>query len=109
MMMITTVDIQPSENVFGIEDMVSYALQHEFVLGARAFEYNDTFVLAILATPFCLKSERDNAKLQLTESLKSLLGDKNFIITFDMQVYRNVQNELDEQKKAYLLNLAKQR
>ncbi len=109
MTMITTVDIQPSENVFGIEDMVSYALQHEFVLGARAFEYNDTFVLAILATPFYLKSERDNAKLQLTESLKSLLGDKNFIITFDMQVYRNVQNELDEQTKAYLLNLAKQR
>lgn len=99
----------PIEQTFNLDEIVSYALQQEFVLGARAFEYNETIVLALLTTPFCLKSERDNAKLTIYESLQNTLCDKKLVLTFDMQVYRNIKNDLDDQSKEFLLELAELR
>ena len=94
---------------FSLDEIISCALQREFVLGARAFEWNGNVVVAALTTPFILKSERDNAKAKLNEDLQSTFSAQNIILTFDMQVYRNILDELDEAAKQELLELAKNR
>ena len=94
---------------FSLDEIISCALQQEFVLGARAFEWNGNVVVAALTTPFILKSERDNAKAKLNEDLQSTFSARNIILTFDMQVYRNILDELDEAAKQELLELAKNR
>ena len=92
-----------------LDEIISCTLQQEFVLGARAFEVDSYIVVAVLTTPFILKSERDGAKARLNEELRTLFPTQNTILTFDMQVYRNVVDELDEESKQELLELAKVR
>ena len=92
-----------------LDEIISCTLQQEFVLGARAFEWNGSIVVAALTTPFVLKSERDSAKNQLSEDLQTAFSAHNIILTFDMQVYRNILDELDDLAKQELLELAKSR
>lgn len=92
-----------------LDDIISCTLQQEFVLGARAFEWNGSIVVAALTTPFLLKSERDGAKARLSEDLQTAFVSQNIVLTFDMQVYRNILDGLDETAKQELLELAKNR
>ncbi|MCM1306282.1 MAG: hypothetical protein NC037_00815 [Bacteroides sp.] len=101
----TNPQTQPAD----LDEIITTALQEEYVLGARAFEYNGTVVVAALTTPFVLKSERDGAKAQLSEDLQAAFLAQNIILTFDMQVYRNILDNLDDAAKQELLELAKSR
>lgn len=106
---IATVYAGQSEQTVNIQELISYALQNEYVLGARAFEHNGTLVIATLTVPFYLKSERDGVKNQLGEELQAIAGDCEIILTFDMQVFRNIEDSLDDSEKQRLIDLAKSR
>lgn len=97
------------ERTVNLDELISYVLQNEYVLGARAFEHNGTIVIATLTAPFYLKSERDSARAQMQENLSSLVSDAEVVLTFDMQVFRNIEDGLDADSKDYLLKLAKSR
>lgn len=103
-----TVTQYASSDKINIDELVSYTLRQEYVIGARAFEIDGTTVIAALTVPFVLKSERDKAKADIYEELKNL-SDGDIVLTFDMQVYRNIEDDLDEQSKKELLRLAKSR
>lgn len=97
------------EQTVNLDELISYVLQSEYVLGARAFEHNGTIVIATLTAPFYLKSERDSARAQMQEDLSAITGDAEVVLTFDMQVFRNIGDDLDAESKEYLLKLAKSR
>lgn len=106
---IVTTYANQSEQKVDIQELLSYALQNEYVLGARAFEHNGTLVIATLTVPFYLKSERDGVKRQLGDELQAIAGEREIILTFDMQVFRNIEDGLDESEKQRLIDLAKSR
>lgn len=97
------------ERTVNLDELISFVLQSEYVLGARAFEHNGTIVIATLTAPFYLKSERDSVRAQMQEDLSSLVSDAEVVLTFDMQVFRNIEDGLDADSKDYLLKLAKSR
>jgi len=89
--------------------LASFALGYEWVLGARAFQYDGKFVVATLTAPFYLKSERDSAKNELLEDLRSYASTQDVILTFDVEVYRNIRESLTEQQMQRLLDIAQKR
>ena len=105
----TTPQTNDESQAISLDEIISRTLQQEYVLGARAFEWNGSIVVAALTTPFLLKSERDGAKARLCEDLQTIFASQNIVLTFDMQVYRNILDELDEEAKQELLELAKSR
>lgn len=88
---------------------ISFALQNENVLSVRAFELDGNIIVATLTSPFYLKSERDAARQQLEDDLKTLLGSDNIIVTFDVHVYRKIRDGLSDEEKQDLYQLAYER
>ncbi len=91
------------------EDLIAFTLQYDCVVGARAFEYNGEIVVAAITTPFYLKSERDKAKNEIQSDLRNLTDYENITVTFDVGIYRNIREELNDSDKERLLKLAKTR
>lgn len=92
-----------------VDKIISLALGYEYVLAARAFVYDGNTVVALITTPFYLKSERDGAKSSIKQSLSTDIGNENVIVTFDVEVYRRIRGELEEEEMQKLLLLAKSR
>ena len=88
------------------DDVTSLALSYTYVIGARAFEWQGSIILAVITTPFILKSERDNAKRELKEEIIEASGYENIIVTFDGEVYRNIRDSIDDSEKQRLFQLA---
>lgn len=90
---------------YSTDDIVSYALQYDFVLGARAFVWNGNTVVAVITTPFYLKSERDSAMKDMETELNTLLNSETVIVTFDTQIYRNIREEMTDEEKERLYEM----
>ena len=88
------------------DEIISLALSYNYVIGARAFEWQGSIILALITTPFILKSERDNAKVELKNDIIASTGYENIIVTFDGEVYRNIRDSIAESEKQRLFQLA---
>ncbi|MDE5601224.1 MAG: hypothetical protein K2J16_01855 [Clostridia bacterium] len=98
-----------SSTVPTLDNVISLALSYTYVIGARAFEWQGNIVIAVITTPFILKSERDNAKLELKEDIIAITNYENIIVTFDGEVYRNIRDNIDDSEKERLYQLATSR
>ena len=77
------------------ETAVQLALSSPYVTHARAFEYDGCTIVAVLTTPFYLKSERDSFRAELEQQLVDAVG--NAVVTLDMEVYRNITENMSEE------------
>ncbi len=91
-----------------LDNIVSYALDRDNVIGARTFEYNGECVLALISTPFYLKSERDEFLRTLSMELSSRLNCPVYV-TFDMDIFRAIDNDLSDEQRQELLDKVKTR
>lgn len=98
-----------SSSIPMLDSVISLALSYTYVIGARAFEWQGNIILAVITTPFILKSERDSAKLELKEDIIAITDCKNIIVTFDGEVYRNIQGNISDSEKERLFKLASSR
>jgi hypothetical protein len=85
------------------------ALAQENVIAAKTLETEETVVLAVLTSPIYLKSERDALKAQLKITLREKCDGKDFVVTFDNEVFRKIKDGLSEEEKEEIVTLAKKR
>ena len=97
------------QSVPDVDKIISLALTYDCIIGARAFNYNDKIVLALLTTPFYLKSERDGTRWRIQTELADALSFDDITVTFDVEVYRKIKDGLNEVQMQKLLQLAKTR
>ncbi len=93
-------------NTSSAEYAVGYALSDARVRAARAFEYDGELIMALLLEPMYLKSERDALKAEFERKLSERL-DMSVKITFDMEVYRKISEQMSEGEMQYLCALVK--
>lgn len=82
-------------------DIANVALKQEKVLGARCFEWHSTYVLALITSPFYLKSERDKFLCDLTEYLNDN-SQKSIIVTLDTDIYSRIKEDMSDNEKQTL-------
>lgn len=84
------------------ERLISFALTDEKVLGARCIYVDNAYVIAIITTPFYLKSERD----EWCENMQNMLSTQtNSVVhvSLDLDIYRNIRQGMDDKDKTELL------
>lgn len=77
------------------------AMNDERVVSARHFECEKNIVLALVTTPFYLKSERDQFLRDMETTLSQSIG-KNVVVTLDIDVYLRIKEDMTEQEKIAL-------
>ncbi len=93
--------MQPS-----VDHVISVALSHPAVIGARAFEWQGEIVVAVITTPFYLKSERDKAKEEIFDDITVETNAKSLTVTFDVGVYRNIREDMTDEQRERLYKIA---
>ncbi len=83
------------------QSVAALALSNPKVVGARCFAYNNAYVIALIASPFYLKSERD-AFLQTTKTDLSKQTKTDVFVTLDVDVYRKIKDDMTDAQKAGL-------
>ena len=78
--------------------VIATVLQNENVVGARCFEVQNTYIVAVLTVPIYLKSERDKCKFDIQTAISQLYG-KEAIVTFDVDVYAKIKPNMSEKDK----------
>lgn len=81
------------------------ALQDPLVLAARAFEYDEQVLLAVLTEPIYLSSDRAALKALLIKNAEAATG-KKVLLSFDLEVYRRIARDMPEEAKALLMKKA---
>lgn len=84
------------------EKLISMALTDEKVLSVRCVFVNDAYVVAIITTPFYLKSERDQWCYAMQNFLSSQT-DLPVHVSLDLDIYRNIRQGMDDKDKEELL------
>lgn len=107
----TDIDITNSEQIIQniidlkenatVDDVVAITLENDKVVGARCFQVQDTFVVAVLTVPIYLKSERDKCKKDLQNVIVQLTG-KDIVVTFDVDIYAKIKPNMSETEKTTL-------
>ena len=93
-------DANLQKNQYAEDDITALALSNENIVGAKCFLYDNTFVLALLCTPFYLKSERDDFLTNIQSDLSRQINSA-VIATLDIDVYRKIKpNMTNEQKES---------
>lgn len=98
-----TANTQPSiqataQQTLTPDAVVSTVLQNENVIGARCFEAQNTYIVAVLTVPIYLKSERDKCKFDIQTAISQLSG-KEIIVTFDIDIYAKIKPNMSERDK----------
>ncbi|HAT83552.1 MAG TPA: hypothetical protein DCS37_01415, partial [Clostridiales bacterium] len=83
------------------QSVAALALSNPKVVGARCFSHNNAYVVALISSPFYLKSERD-AFLQTTKIDLSKQTKTDVFVTLDVDVYRKIKDGMTEAQKAEL-------
>lgn len=82
--------------------LISLALTDEKVLGARCIYVDNAYIIAIITTPFYLKSERDkwceDMQVMLSTTTNSIVH-----LSLDLDIYRNIRQGMDDKDKTELL------
>ncbi len=78
--------------------IVATVLQNENVVGARCFEVQNEYVVAVLTVPIYLKSERDKCKTDIQTAISEISG-KVAIVTFDVDIYAKIKPNMNEKDK----------
>ena len=90
--------IQASTQNATPDAVIATVLQNENVVGARCFEVQNEYVVAVLTVPIYLKSERDKCKTNIKTAISQLYG-KEAIVTFDVDVYAKIKPNMSEKDK----------
>ncbi len=91
-----------NDNVtFSNESVAALALANENIVGARCFLYENKFVLALLCTPFYLKSERDNFVKTIAHDLSNQTNS-DVVVTLDLEIYRKIKPDMTPLQKESL-------
>ncbi len=91
-----------------LDEIETLLLQNEKVYAVRSFEFEGNFVFALLSYPIFTKSERDLLKSTLLQIIKRATTNQ-VTITFDNQVFRQIDGNLTDEQKRKLLSLARSR
>ncbi len=83
------------------EGVVSVVLQNDNVVGARCFEVQNTYIVAVLTVPIYLKSERDKCKTNIQNTISQMCG-KEVIVTFDVDIYAKIKPNMSDADKTSL-------
>ena len=83
------------------ESIVSVVLQNENVVGARCFEVQNTYIIAVLTVPIYLKSERDKCKTDIQNTISQMCS-KEVIVTFDVDIYAKIKPNMSDTDKTSL-------
>ena len=83
------------------QSVAALALSNPKVVGARCFSYNNAYVVALISSPFYLKSERD-AFLQSTKIDLSKQTKDDVFVTLDIDVYRKIKEGMTDAQQAEL-------
>lgn len=83
------------------EGAVSVVLQNENAIGARCFEVQNTYIVAVLTVPIYLKSERDKCKTDIQNTISQMCG-KEVIVTFDVDIYAKIKPNMSDADKTSL-------
>lgn len=103
-----TIDIDYSQNAaLSIEELEATILYDPLVLSVRSFKHEDIYIFAVLTTPIYLKSERDRLIKEITDALNTKIKDGNVLVTFNMTVYRNISDDMSQECKIKLIDLAR--
>lgn len=94
-------DANLQKNQYTEDDITALALSSENIVGAKCFLYNNTFVLALLCTPFYLKSERDDFLTNIQSDLSRQINS-DVIATLDIDVYRKIKPNMTNKQKESL-------
>ncbi len=78
--------------------IVATVLQNKNVVGARCFEIQNTYIVAVLTVPIYLKSERDKCKADIQTAISEIYS-KETIVTFDVDVYTKIKPNMSERDK----------
>ncbi len=84
-----------------VKSVAALALSNPKVVGARCFSYDNAYVVALISSPFYLKSERD-AFLQTTKIDLSKQTKADVFVTLDIDVYRKIKDDMTNAQKAEL-------
>lgn len=90
------------------QSLCAIALSFDKVIGARCFCVGNTYVVAVIITPFLLKSERD-AYLNDVQQTLSQATSKNLYLTPDMDIYRVIKQDMTDIEKEKALSIVKSR
>lgn len=103
-----TIDMDYSQNAaLSIEELKATILCDPLVLSVRSFKHEDIYIFAVLTTPIYLKSERDRLINEITDALNTKINDGNVLVTFNMTVYRNISDDMSQECKIKLIDLAR--
>ncbi len=83
------------------QSVAALALSNPKVVGARCFAYNKAYVIALISSPFYLKSERD-AFLQSMKTDLAKHTESDVFVTLDVDVYRKIKDGMSDEQKADL-------
>ena len=87
--------IQASTQNATPDAVIATVLQNENVIGARCFEIQNKYIVAVLTVPIYLKSERDKCKTNIKTAISQLYG-KEAIVTFDVDVYAKIKPNMSD-------------
>lgn len=87
--------IQASTQNATPDAVIATVLQNENVVGARCFEIQNKYIVAVLTVPIYLKSERDQCKTNIKTAISQLYG-KEAIVTFDVDVYAKIKPNMSD-------------
>lgn len=94
-----------STNIEDCIDQIIYTtLNSDIVVGVRAFEIDNEYIVAIITTPIYLKSERDI----FAKRLESELGDianKKVYVTYDTDIFLKINDDMAIETKQELKNI----
>lgn len=90
------------------QTLTAIALSQEKIIGARCFCLEDKYVVAMLAAPFYLKSERDECLNRIRSILCEASGATVYV-TFDMDIFRNIRDDMSDLDKQRLLETVENR
>lgn len=103
-----TIDMDYAQNAaLSIEELEATILCDPLVLSVRSFKHEDIYIFAVLTTPIYLKSERDRLINEITDALNTKINDGNVLVTFNMTVYRNISDDMSQECKIKLIDLAR--
>lgn len=83
------------------DNVISAVLQNKNVVGARCFEVQNTYIVAVLTVPIYLKSERDKCKSDIQAEISQISG-KEVIVTFDVDIYAKIKPNMSDSEKTSL-------
>lgn len=79
-------------------------LEIDKITAVKTFCVENTVVVAVVTKPIYLKSDRLELEKMIKEKVQKMIGkDKKVLVSFDIVLFSNIEDEMNAQKKQELL------